>query len=607
MKQPEKLGPYRIERPLGRGGMGAVYVGLNKETGERAAVKVLAPAFATERNFRGRFAAEIDTLKKLRHPNIVQLYGFGEEEGTLFYAMQLIEGDNLEVEVRKGRHFDWREVIAIGLDVCKALKHAHDRGIIHRDLKPANLLRGDDGRILLSDFGIAKLFGGAELTAAGGVVGTVDYMAPEQAAGEGVTHRSDLYSLGGTLFCLLAGRPPFQGRAVPDIIHQVRFSEAPLVGRFAPTTPVELENIIGRLLEKDPKKRIPTPLALTNLLQTMAHSEPQTIIDPDPLGEEESPSDEFTLATKVPSTPDLAPELSAVQPTSLVDAEPRMHATGNQEETVVHTAPPSAAEEEEEDEPEAPASRFTTVSQEELGKLEGEAPLGEEESFGWIKLAGAATAIVAFMLFGWYASRPPSADQLYETILQTVEERDASAADDGIAEFLARFPGDARVSEIDAFRQEAEVVRLERVMERRARGSRLGDGMTLVERTYLKAMQTARTDPQLAAEQLASLIAVFGTAPEQDDAAAACVELAKKQLERLRQSVERSSEDNRTALKKRLAVAEELWETDPAAAQEIWRGVVALYPDREWAEPLVAEAQRRLNSEIAKTGGKAIP
>ena len=163
----EKLGPYRIGEPLGRGGMGTVYRGLNKDTNEAAAIKVLSSVLATDEAFRARFEAEIETLKTLKHPNIVQLYGYGEQNGHIFFAMELVDGTSLEEEIQNGRRFHWRETIRIGIEICRALKHAHDCGVIHRDLKPANLLVGRDNHVKLTDFGIAKLFGHTQMTAMG--------------------------------------------------------------------------------------------------------------------------------------------------------------------------------------------------------------------------------------------------------------------------------------------------------------------------------------------------------------------------------------------------------------------------------------------------------
>src|SRR5262245_23793229 len=185
----EKLGPYKLDSLLGRGGMGAVYIATNETTSEQAAIKLLSGHLADDPTFRERFRQEIETLKRLLHPNIVRLLGFGEEGGHLYYVMELVHGHSLQDELAAGRRFEWREVVRIGVAIAQALRHAHDHGIIHRDLKPGNLLIDTEDHIKLADFGIAKLYGGAGVTAEGGVIGTADYMAPEQASGNTVTAR----------------------------------------------------------------------------------------------------------------------------------------------------------------------------------------------------------------------------------------------------------------------------------------------------------------------------------------------------------------------------------------------------------------------------------
>ncbi len=249
--------------------MGAVYAGVDSDTGEAAAIKVLSPALAAEEGFRVRFEAEIESLKKLRHPNIVRLYGYGEQAGTLFYAMELVEGTSLEDELRAGRRFEWREVTQIAIKLCRALKHAHDHGVIHRDLKPANLLLSPDGQVKLSDFGIARLFGNTRLTSDGGVLGTAEYMAPEQADGRTVTDRCDQYSLGGVLYALLAGRPPFRAKSLVEMLQLQRFAEPEPVTRYAPQTPDELARIIHQLLSKEPQERFVNTLMLSRSLEAM--------------------------------------------------------------------------------------------------------------------------------------------------------------------------------------------------------------------------------------------------------------------------------------------------------------------------------------------------
>ena len=141
----EQLGPYRIEGVVGRGGMGSVFAARHEQTGERSAIKVLAPALAADESFRERFIAEIESLKTLNHPCIVELHGYGEADGHLYYAMELVEGTNLEQELSAGRRFTWREVTQIGIDISRALKHAHDHGVIHRDLKTSNILLNNRG------------------------------------------------------------------------------------------------------------------------------------------------------------------------------------------------------------------------------------------------------------------------------------------------------------------------------------------------------------------------------------------------------------------------------------------------------------------------------
>ncbi len=150
-----------------------------------------------------------------------------------------------------------REVCQIGADICGALKQAHDHGIIHRDIKPANLLLDEHDRVKLSDFGIAKLFGDTNITV-GGVLGTVDYMAPEQADGVQPTPRCDLYSMGAVLYALLAGHPPFRGKSVAEVLQKLRYDEPTPISNVNSEVPRELESIIHQLLEKEASDRIPT-------------------------------------------------------------------------------------------------------------------------------------------------------------------------------------------------------------------------------------------------------------------------------------------------------------------------------------------------------------
>lgn len=260
------LGPYRVEKILGRGGMGTVYKGVHAKSSEVVAIKVIASAVADQVRFRRRFEAEIQTLQKLKHPNIVSLKGVGEERGLLFYTMEYVDGQSLHEHLRQHRKLPWEDVVEVGVQTTAALKHAHDLGIIHRDLKPANLMLNSDGLIKLTDFGIAKLFGSADMTAAGAVIGTADYMPPEQAEGKGVTAKSDLYGLGGVLYALLSGKPPFHGKSVPEVLYAVRYNPVPRLTDRVGEAPPALCELIHDLLEKSPSNRPPTALVVRNRL-----------------------------------------------------------------------------------------------------------------------------------------------------------------------------------------------------------------------------------------------------------------------------------------------------------------------------------------------------
>lgn len=258
-----RVGCWVIEAEIGRGGMGAVYRARRAADVEDgppvAAIKVLAAELAVEVGFQQRFQREIDILRQLDHPGIVQLYDSGVDQNRYWYAMELVDGPSYERLLETRRRIPWPEVLDLAWQIAPALKHAHDRGVIHRDLKPSNLLRGPaegdgPGPIKLTDFGIASLFASPHLTATGGVIGTPEYLSPEQAAGKPVTRRSDLYALGVALYTLVTGRTPFIGEPI-DLLHQHRFAQFDRPGRIEPSLHPDFEAIICSLLEKDPADR----------------------------------------------------------------------------------------------------------------------------------------------------------------------------------------------------------------------------------------------------------------------------------------------------------------------------------------------------------------
>ncbi len=546
----ELLGPYRIERLLGRGGMGTVYAGVHTETGQRAAIKSLAVNLTHDSNLRDRFLAEIETLKRLKHPNIVELYGDGEQDGQLFYAMELVDGPTLQEELHNGRRFEPMEVIQVAIEVCQALKHAHDRGIIHRDLKPANLLRAPDGSIKLSDFGIAKLFGMSQLTAHGSVVGTADFMAPEQAEGNTITNRTDLYSLGAVLFALLARRPPFVGPNLPNIFHKLRNEEAPPVRRFAPQTPLELDLLIQQLLKKDPAERTPTALALSNRLKAMQHalSRPDlnqsagaedtdfSVSESANPGGETAESPTRFVTGEGPST-ELAP--TAIVP-SASNSFPSDSPTGN-EVTSPSLRVPSSAESPPAsrptvaDAPDTRGNRFTW-RHESLDRAESEI---ESDAQGnrtsLIQAIGLAAALIAIIAAVTWAAWPTSANRLYQRIHAISATQSPEDAVNQIDEFLRRFPDDPRAKEVADLRLDVECSWLQSRMalkELKSGGSRLEP----FERELLGAMRQRTKDAAAAQDLLKKYVDKYGQEESSSPTLQRCLKSAKHLLKRLQES-----------------------------------------------------------------------
>jgi serine/threonine protein kinase len=276
----DRLGNWRIVRELGRGGMGQVFLAheeLPGKTSDRvAAIKVLSAELANDDGFRSRFQREVEVLQTLDHPNIVRLFDSGTKDGRYFYVMEYVDGPNFEQLLGEAGRLPWREVLDLALQVSPALKHAHDRGVIHRDLKPSNLLRaaakpedGAFGTVKLTDFGIAHVFARPHLTATGGIIGTAEYLSPEQAAGKPVTKKSDLYSLGAVLYTLLTGRNPFQGEGVLDLLHKHRFALFEKPRKLVAEIPHDLEDVVCQLLEKDPERRPPDAMVLHRQLDSI--------------------------------------------------------------------------------------------------------------------------------------------------------------------------------------------------------------------------------------------------------------------------------------------------------------------------------------------------
>ncbi|BDE11396.1 hypothetical protein MKCMC460_02560 [Mycobacterium sp. 20KCMC460] len=251
---------YRVERVLGTGGMGEVYLVADPNLPRHAALKVLPVALSGNPEFRARFLREADIAARLDHPNIVSIYDRGQtEHGQLWIAMQFVDGTDAAHALRAGTMTPARAVHIVG-EVAKALDYAHQRGVVHRDVKPANFLlsgpAGPDERVLLADFGIARALGETGLTGTGAGMVTLSYAAPEVIAGGHVDARADLYSLGCSLFQLLCGTPPFaRDGGVAAVVAAHLHAPPPRVGERVPGLPPELDAVIATALAKDPAQR----------------------------------------------------------------------------------------------------------------------------------------------------------------------------------------------------------------------------------------------------------------------------------------------------------------------------------------------------------------
>jgi predicted Ser/Thr protein kinase len=252
----DKIGPFEIDKELGSGAMGAVYLAKYEKTGQMVAVKLMAPGLGSHPRTMARFEREAEMLKQLKHPNIVRLLGVGKHRGAPYFAMEFIDGETAEdLLARRGR-LTWEEVVNLGQQVAAALRVAHAQGIVHRDLKPANVMITRDGTAKLTDFGIAKDLDATGLTSANCTVGTAAYMSPEQCKGErDITHKSDLYSLGVMLYELLTGHKPFMAENVMDMfmLHVQGTCVRPAQREL--DIPVWLDNLVCQLMEKQPDKR----------------------------------------------------------------------------------------------------------------------------------------------------------------------------------------------------------------------------------------------------------------------------------------------------------------------------------------------------------------
>ncbi len=612
--------------------MGTVYEAVAAD-GQPVAVKTLAGCFGDDAGLRRRFEAEIEALKALRHPGIVRLLAFGEEAGVPFFAMELVPGRSLEEILKAGRRFSWQETVATAAAIVRALKAAHDQGIVHRDLKPANLLfaaeEAADGGVKLADFGIARLFGDAGQTLAGTVVGTAEYMAPEQAAGGPVDHRVDLYALGLVMYAMLTGRPPFRGGEVAEVLRRQRRETPARVSAVAEVPPA-LDLLIEKLLAKEPADRPPSSLAVGRLLAAIEVEAAAPGAQP-----ESRPAHDNKSRGTLPIAPAQASGtgvdlLAATRGTLAGDSAARgtraagSGGPGNSasrpgEAATLEFAPPTASDAGaslahrptvpapggEESRPLA-ATRFTTVAElEQVRRAEADRQRRSERAWRWTVAAGLAALGTAL---AFAVVRPVSPDTLHARIMAVADNPAADLRDARrwIEAFLARHGDDPRADAVRELGRRLAVDSLERQARRRARSS---TPVGPLERDYRAAM--AR-EPEsalaclVALEAIQAVHAADAAAGGPDSEAALWLAVARRQIDRLAPAAAREREEDSARVAASLAEAAELSAAAASLAdaeravvearrRELLAGIIEIYASRPHVAEAVAEARQILS------------
>ncbi|HAA68524.1 MAG TPA: hypothetical protein DCE55_05260 [Planctomycetaceae bacterium] len=586
----EQLGPYRIERTIGRGGMGTVYSGVHTETGQNVAVKVLSVLLGENERFRERFQIEIETLEKLDHKNIVRLIGFGEHDDHLFYSMELVEGRNLQQELRTGRRFQWRDAARIGMQICDALKHAHDHGVIHRDLKPSNLLYTSDEHIKLTDFGIAKLFGASHMTADGSALGTADYMSPEQATGKPVSTKTDLYGLGGVLFALISGRPPYLGANASEVLHRMQFDEVPSIRTLVPEVPAELDEIIRELLHKDPTKRIATPLLVARQLRAMdlALSEDAQVAEP-------LRPEELNQGVNLEHV-DFSDSEIALQPTLPIGYS---HATNERNQG------PSEAPTKSQNMPGSQSTQpgvarrkrrdFTSVEAKRSGTSVTWSQATAALPWNTLLPAIALITVVAGMI--WAVVNTLSPESVEEQFEQISDAHETGAGDLRLQEskmrsFLKTSQNNSRSKLVQEWLTEIEAIKHARRLERQTR--QLG-GIAFLppeEQAFLLAWRTRQSNLDLARKRFQQLVDAFGALPEKSKQVAFVVRLARHELKQIESTPANRNNDQSQRLEDYVDQLDTSLSGEER--QRALTAIIDLFKGHLWAEHIVRDCQRRL-------------
>lgn len=292
-----RIADYEIISVLGKGGAGSVYTARHVETGNEVALKVLHPDHEMAEEVERRFVREISVAQNIDSPYAVRYFDCGlGEDGVLYYTMERVEWGSLKDVLKARERLAWKDAVECGIQIARGLEAIHSQNVIHRDLKPENIFLSEDGRLKLGDFGLVRAVDMSRLTLDGNTVGTAKYLAPEQARGEDVDARTDLYALGCNLFELVAGRPPFvasnSSLGYVELMKQHVEVQAPNVTDFAPNCPAPLADLIAKLLAKTPEDRPASAAEVVGKLDEIlaaeaSDSDPETVSDH--IADDESP------------------------------------------------------------------------------------------------------------------------------------------------------------------------------------------------------------------------------------------------------------------------------------------------------------------------------
>ena len=260
---------YEIINPVGAGGMSDVYKAKDHKLNRNVAIKVLKSEYSKDKNFVSKFRVEAQSAASLIHPNIVNVYDVGEDDGLYYIVMELIEGITLKKYIEKKGKLSFRETISIAIQIANGIECAHNNQIVHRDIKPQNILISREGKVKVTDFGIARA--ASANTINGNAMGSVHYISPEQAGGQYVDEKSDIYSLGITMFEMYTGRVPFDGESTVSIALKHIQSNVPSVREYVPTVPVSIEKIILKCTQNKADRRYPKiSLLISDLKRALA-------------------------------------------------------------------------------------------------------------------------------------------------------------------------------------------------------------------------------------------------------------------------------------------------------------------------------------------------